>query len=198
MRRLAGLMARVLILGGLGLAALAGCARITAVDPGPVAIGAGLHIRGEVGWNRLPPGALGADQAWTRDGSDLDTLLFVAGRSEGQPLLTHKRERKALLLHAGVTPTEVMELWGTELALAGHCMVRTDRLMPAAFASSPGFGFHFAYANRAGLPFEGYAASAMVGQKLYLIAFAAARAHQFPAYWPAASVLIGSANIVRD
>ena len=91
-----------------------------------------------------------------------------------------------------------MELWGTELAPAGHRMVRTDRLMPAAFASSPGFGFHFAYANRAGLPFEGYAASAMVGQKLYLIAFAAARAHQFPAYWPAASVLIGSANIVRD
>lgn len=179
----------------LGLTVLSGCARITAVDPGLAEIGAGLSVRGKAGWNRLPPGALGADQAWTRDGPGLDTLLFVAGRREGEPLLTHKRERKALLLRAGMTPTEVMELWGTELAQAGQRMVVTHSLMPATFAGSPGFRFRFAYANPAGLTFDDHASGSMVGERLYLIAFAGTRAHHFRAHRPAVAHLIGSARV---
>ncbi len=180
------------------LAALAGCARIAAVGPGRVEIGGGLSVQAAAGWNRLPRGAFGAGAAWTRDGPGLDALLFVAGHGEGEPLFAHTRERKALLLRASMTPTEVMELWATELALADRRMVTVGSLMPAEFAGAPGFRFQYAYADADGLVFDGYAAGAMIAGRLYLIAFSGTRAHQFRAHWLAAAALIGSARIVSD
>lgn len=187
-------------MAGLGLllsvlAVLASCARIAAVGPGRVELGAGFSVQATAGWNRLPQGAFGADEAWTRDGAGLDILLFIAGRGEGEPLFTHPRERKALLLRADMTPTEVMELWATEMALAGRHMVTVGGLMPVQFAGVPAFRFQYAYADAGGLVFDGYATGAMIGGRLYLVAFCGTRAHHFRAYWPAAAGVIGAARI---
>ncbi|MCB9928589.1 MAG: hypothetical protein H6844_04110 [Alphaproteobacteria bacterium] len=177
------------------LLAVAGCARIAAVGPEREPVGQGLSVAGGAGWNRLPAEAFGADRAWTRDGPGLDRLLFVAGRGEGEPLLTHRRERRSLLLRATMTPSEVMELWSTELALRGGRQVTVGGLMPAAFAGRPGFRFQYAFAGADGLVFDGYAAGAMVAGRLYLIAFTATRDHGFAAHWPAVAALLRSARI---
>ena len=177
------------------LLALAACARITAVDAGRVTLGSGLSVEGLPGWNRLPADAFGTDAVWTRDGPALDRLLFIAGRPDGEPLFARPRPRLSLLFRAGMTPTEVMELWSTELALAGERMVRVGGLLPTVFAGRPGFRFQYAFADRDGLLFDGYAAGAVANGRLYLIAFAGTRAHQFRAYWPAVALLINSARI---
>lgn len=177
------------------LLALAGCARIVAVDAGRVAVGGGLSVEGLPDWNRLPVGTLGADTVWTRDGPALDRLLFVAGRPDGEPLFARSRPRLSLLFRAAMTPTEVMELWSTELALAGQRLVTVGGLLPTLFAGTPGFRFQYAYADADGLLFDGYAAGAIADERLYLIAFAGTRAHQFRAYWPEVTALVNSARI---
>lgn len=174
---------------------LAGCARIAAVDARRAAIGGGLSVEGLPGWNRLPAGTLGADTVWTRDGPALDRLLFVGGRRDGEPLFARSRPRLSLLFRAGMTPTEVMELWSTELALADQRLVTVGGLLPTVFAGTPGFRFQYAYADRDGLLFDGYAAGAVAEGRLYLIAFTGTRAHQFRAYWPEVAALINSARI---
>jgi len=174
---------------------LAGCGGIAAVGPERVTVGKGFSVAGAMGWNRLPPDALGADAAWTRDGPGLDLVLFVAGRGEGEPLLHHRRERKALLLHAFSTPTEIAELWETELALRGYRAVRTSRLEPVAFAGQPGFRFRYSFADAAGLVSDGLAAGRVAEGRVYLIAFQGTRAHSFGAHLPAVRRLLASVRL---
>ena len=183
------------ILPLLLLAMLAACGGIEAVRPGRVEIGGGLSVQSAPAWNRLPAETLGADQVWSQDGPALDRLLFLAGRAEGEPLLQRSRARRSLQFQAAMTPTEIAELWASELALAGYRAVEVGRLQPAAFAGRNGFRFQYAYADANGLIFDGFAIGTVVAGRLYFIAFAGTRAHHFRAYWPAAMQVIGSAQI---
>jgi len=183
------LAATVLILTG------AACAGIGAVGTGRVDIGGGLSVEARPAWNRLPADAFGADTVWTHEGPALDLLLFMAGRGDNEPLFARSRPRRSLLFRAGMTPTEIVELWSTELALAGHRVVTVGGLLPADFAGIPGFRFQYAYADADGLLFDGYAAGTVADGRLYLIAFTGTRAHHFRAHWPAVAALINSARI---
>jgi hypothetical protein len=178
--------------------ALAGCSGMRPVERQRVEIGQGLSVQGSALWNRFPAGVLGADAAWTQDGLPLDHVLFFAGHADGAPLFEHRRERRSLEFRSAMTATEIAELWGTELALAGYREVSVDPPQPEPFAGGAGFRFAYAYATEAGLWFDGLAAGRVVDGRLYLIAFAGSRAHHFPAYRPAALHLIHSAEIAAD
>jgi hypothetical protein len=191
-------MRRVLVLA-LGLAvALAGCARIQPVQRDRVAVGGGLSVLGSAVWNRFSAGVLGADAAWTQDGLPLDRVLFFVAHGDGAPLFRHGRERRSLEFHAGMSATEIADLWASELALAGNGAVSTGAPRPEWFAGLRGFRFDYSYASPTGLVFDGFAAGVVTAKGLYLIAFAGTRAHHFPAYRAAADQLIGSAEIAAE
>jgi len=169
-------MKRFLILAAVALA-LGGCANGFSLVAGERAqIGSTMSIAPGGIWNRQ---ILGNNEIWTLDGPALQTLRFVAGAAEGEPMMPrpnatfNEPQKDAPKFHDNMTPPEVAELLVATFTQLGANNTETKGLKPAKFGADDGFRFEISYAARSGLECQGFAVGRIKDKKLYMAIYTA-------------------------
>jgi hypothetical protein len=176
------------------------------VGPGPVTIRDAFTVKLDSAWNRFDAAgatlfaAPGATEVWTAEGMTLDVLAFYIGIGEGETLgrvLQPGSGRKLPPFRARMSPHEIIELYENLVSQDGSAF-RLGRLTPARFAGVEGFRFEHALTRkRDSLALDGVGYGAVVGGKLYLMAWSAPRSHYFGRLLPRFEAVASSASIRR-
>ena len=164
---------------------LSGCNQYSAVGTKPVAVGS-MTVRPESAWNAVPrQEQLFGAPTWTRNGRSLDSVSFIFGIREGEPIVmglssTEKGELPAF--EEGMLPDEIVELFETTaLKIYQTQIIEKGVLRPISLAVGPAFEYEFV----ATAPDQVIRRSRLYGivkeDKLYLVFYQAARMHYFDA-----------------
>jgi len=186
----------------LALLALASCAPMVMVAPGPAAVRDDFSVTVDSIWNRLTyPGivfmAPGASEIWTAEGIPLDVLAFYIGVREGDALgrVLERGGKPLASYRAGMTPHEIVELYEQLVTQDGSAFT-LGRLAPHRFGGADGFRFEYALTRKHdGLALSGVAYGAVIGKRLTLMAFTAPRMYYFAKYLPRVEAMAGTAQI---
>ncbi|MGF1641655.1 MAG: hypothetical protein ACFCUO_11965 [Rhodospirillales bacterium] len=165
----------------IAVAALAtACAQpgYTLTGPGRVTMADTYTIDTPVAWSRS---ARGRVEIWTVDGPQLQSVVFVNGAKDGDPLFEGEGAdaRTAPRFHAAMTPIEIKELIEASLRAAGARSLEAYDVRPQAWGSIQGFRFDYSYALENGLEKEGTAVAAVNDGQLYAILYSGARFHYY-------------------
>jgi hypothetical protein len=134
-------------------------------------------------WNRWSVRPIKQGEVWTRDGTNLNELYFVAGLPAGTTLYrdAQKKERPLPKLSATMDLTEIPEFFesSTRLVLSTSVFQMTS-VEPAKLGGQDAVKFAFEYSVE-GSPLKrrGMAIGTMVKGQLYLISFLAPATHFF-------------------
>jgi hypothetical protein len=152
------------------------------------------------GWNRVGrPGFEGQVELWTRDGTALNTLLFVPGIGDDQPLFARARGpaapagEKPPVYRRSMTALEIDELFRASVALSfDTAIVATTHLRPATLGGVDGFRFETRMLGQDEVERHGVAIGAVRDGKLYLLWFQGARLHYYERFLPEVERLFAS------
>lgn len=169
----------------LASALTAGCAVVTLVEPKRTTVGDAYSVEPQIRWTSLP--ARTGMELWTVDGSGLQSITFVKGVADSQPVVRGliqggAPEDKRPKFRKGMTPSEIMELLVDSYALFGNQKIETANLRPAKFGTADGFRFEMTFVLRSGLEMQALAAGVVVKDRLHALIYSGTRAHYFPKY----------------
>jgi len=177
----------------LALLLLSACAApYVLVGPGRQDVAGALSVAPAMSWNRVaaPPFA-GAVEGWTQDGQALDSLVFIAGAADGEPLLQlAKREKGAPTaelapFRSRMSAIDVAELFQATLArVHATPLVEITAVLPATLGGVPGFRFEIRYVGRDDVERSGTGIGAVRGGRLYLLWFEGTRLNYHARYLP--------------
>ena len=181
---------------------LAACAAMLKVGPGAVSVRDEFSVTVDSPWNRLDfPGivfvAPGASEIWTAEGIPLDVLAFYIGVREGDSLgrMLARRAKPLPPFRATMTPHQIVDLYELLVTQEGSAF-KLERLAPQRFGGADGFRFDYTLTRkRDSLVLSGVVYGAVVGKRLTLMAFSAARSHYFARLLPRVEAMAATAQI---
>jgi hypothetical protein len=173
-------------------AALCGCATYSTVEPKRTTIADLYEVEPQVRWSAFRDGS---SEVWTVDGYALQSLRFVKGVRDGDPVLTIKGVDKMPRFRATMHAHEVMELVVDTLTAAGAAQVEAQGPRPARLGTADGFAFDLTYLQRTGLEAQALVVGAIVKERLHLIWYSGARQHYFGRYKDDVQRLIQSVTL---
>jgi hypothetical protein len=188
----------------LAALALAACAPMAMVVPGPATVRDDFSVNVDASWNRLTfPGivymAPGASEIWTAEGIPLDVLAFYIGVREGDSLgrVLERGAKPLPPFRASMTPHEITELYELLVTQDGSAF-KLERLAPQPFGGVEGFRFEFSLTRRRdSLALSGVGYGAVAGGGLTLMTFAAPKLHYYAKLLPRVEAIAASARIKR-
>ncbi len=188
--------------------AVAGCAAApyTLVAVERQVVGGGLSIEPGSAWNRVNHVLYeGKVDIWTLDGMTLNSLMFLHGVADGEPILKPRwvlaagadKEEKPPVFRSAMTPLEIQELFEDTLARIYRTpIVEARHLKPATLAGESAFRFETRVVGRDEVERRGTAVGTVRGGKLYLLWFQGARLHYYDRYLPEFERIVASARFV--
>jgi hypothetical protein len=181
----------------LAMTGLVGCVSISAVPPGPVALGDSHQVVLARTWSDVSvvmPQRSKKVRVLSIDGPLLNRLYLAQGLVPGEGLITPlSKERPVPAYHADMAPTELVEFVSDSIAAIGYQRVETSKLRPAKFGQTEALRFDVTAQTDTGLEMMGTAEVAVAGGKLYLVLYLAPAEHYYPANLPDVEDIIGSA-----
>ncbi|HEX8214138.1 MAG TPA: hypothetical protein VF582_01555 [Allosphingosinicella sp.] len=157
------------------------------IRPRPhVVAGGGMVVVPAVEWNRIPRGRydIPREENWTLNGPFLDGITFIGGVENDKRIVEQRRkdDRKVPNFRSDMTPQEIADMIESfYLIRGGSVEFETTGIRPRTFLGQPGFQLDYAHLGGDELRRQGRAVGAVIGGRLYLILFDAARMHYFPA-----------------
>ena len=136
---------------------------------------------------------------WTQNGVYLDGVSFVTGLKDGKALVYQRRreDRQVPKFRANMTPFEIAAMIESLYRVRGGAVdFRTVSLAPRSFLGANGFQYDFEHLDSDEVRRKGRAVGAVIGGKLYLMLFDAARSHYFNASLPDFEAMVASARRV--
>lgn len=163
-------------------AALAGCAALTAVEPGPLKTDAGFSVDLQNAWTRFPVGAGGLVKGTviTRHGLPLNRIDMVTV-APGGALVSANKTAQVPRFRADQGDIELVELVTATLTRLGFANVSARNVRPAKFVGAAGLRFEVTGAYESGLRLRGDVALAKVDGKLHVMWLIAPEIHYFDA-----------------
>lgn len=119
---------------------------------------------------------------WTLNGPYLDGISFVAGLPSGEYLVRQRKsdERQVPKFREDMTAPEIAAMLESAFRVRGGALeFETLNLEPRQFMAYPGFQFDFVHLDGDEVRRQGRAVGAVIGGRLYLILFDAARSHYY-------------------
>lgn len=186
--------------------ALAGCAvPYTLVPPQRQPVGDVLSVEPGAAWNRVgSPEYDGKVEVWTLDGPVLNTLVFVLGVPDGEPVFRRRgapgasanEEEKPPLFRHTMTGIEIQELIKDTVSRTLQTpMAEAGNLRPATLDGVPGFRFETRVVGRDEVERSGSAVFAVKDGKLYLVWFQGARLHYYQRHLPEYERVVASVRL---
>lgn len=166
---------------------------------------AGLSVEPGMRWN-----AVGLQQwegriaVWTQDGPTLNTLLFVGGTADGEPLFTIRpgndgaatRQEAPPVFRRTMTSLEVAELFQATLARNFRTtLVEIGTVTPTRFLGQQGFRFGTRYTGRDEVERDGTFVGAVRDGRLYAIWLSGARVNYYRRYLQEFERIVESARL---
>jgi hypothetical protein len=154
-------------------------------------------------WNRLR-GMLFRDirevEDWTLNGPFLDGISFVTGLRGGQYIIYQRKteDQQVPKFRSDMTPPEIAAMLESLYRVRGGAVeFRTLGLQPRQFAGYPGFQLDYEHLDTDELWRKGRVVGAVIGGRLYLILFDAARMHSYENALPDFEAIVASAQVRR-
>ena len=176
-------------------------ARWTEVAPGQAAVAASrLAVVAPAHWNRwsVKPGKKA--ESWSFDGPLLNRIDFFSAIAPGEPLVKERNKKRDPLpkFAIGMGASEVAEMFERTSRITDNAAdFAVDTVAPVAFAGGQGFRFTYHFTGQStGLSRKGVASGAVIGGKLYLIAYTATALHYYDAGLTDAQTLMDSARLL--
>jgi hypothetical protein len=152
-------------------------------------------------WNRLR-GMLFRDirevEDWTLNGPFLDGISFVTGLRGGQYIVYQRKteDQQVPKFRSDMTPPEIAAMLESLYRVRGGTVeFRTLGLQPRQFAGYPGFQLDYEHLDTDELWRKGRVVGAVIGGRLYLILFDAARSHYYENALPDFEAVVASARL---
>jgi len=177
----------MVVLCALGLS---GCAAYTLVEPKAVTIADVFVVESPIQWSGISNGHW---ELWTVDGPGLQSLQFLKGLADNEPMFSRGDEKRPRF-RKDMPPNDVMELVADSLVSAGAQQMATSGLRPATFVGADGFRFELEFATKEGLPKRGFVVGSIVREKLYLIMYLGAADHYYGKHLADAERVVQSAR----
>lgn len=170
---------------------LAGCAAYTAVEPAKQReIGGVFRVQPSTLWSALKDGDR---EVWTINGFGLESISFVTNVADGEPLSPKIQDEDAPTFRAGMSATDVVDLYESVLAYRGFSQVEARNLRPHVISGNNGFRFDYTGFNDNGLAKRGLVIGLIDPDKgLNLVIYEAAAEHYYDASLADAEKVIGS------
>ena len=137
---------------------------------------------------------------WTLDGPILDGISFVSGMKSGRYLIRQRKsaDQQVPKFRSDMTPPEIAAMLESLYRVRGGAVeFRTLSLQPRPFLGANGFQLDYEHLDSDELWRKGRVVGAVIGGRLYLIMFDAARSHYYNAALPDFEAIVGSAQIRR-
>ena len=151
------------------------------------------------GWNSwsFRPGK--KNELWSYDGPVLNQIEFVGGVADGEALAKerNKKDKPLPKFSSKMLPTDIAQIYEqTQRIVTQSPDFVIDSMEPVSFAGYPGVKFTFRFTKPdEELTRKGEARGAIVGGKLFLIAYSAPALHYFDAHLAKAQAVMESAKI---
>ncbi|MFL6724114.1 MAG: hypothetical protein ACJ8E7_08275 [Sphingomicrobium sp.] len=153
-------------------------------------------------WNKISASLfvdIHAVEDWTQNGPYLDGISFVTGLRDGKALV-HQRnrdDRQVPKFRSNMTPPEVAAMIESLFRVrAGTVDFKTIALAPRPFLGTSGFQLDYEHLDSDEVRRKGRAVGTIIGGRLYLILFDAARSHYYDALLPDFEAIVNSARTV--
>lgn len=154
-------------------------------------------------WNRHR-GVLFEDirevEDWTLNGPILDGLSFVTGLKNGRTLIRQRKsdDQQVPNFRSDMTPPEIAAMLESLYRVRGGAVeFKTLSLQPRPFLGANGFELDYEHLDSDELWRKGRVVGAVIGGRLYLILFDAARAHYYAAGLPDFEAVVASARLAK-
>ena len=138
---------------------------------------------------------------WTLNGPILDGISFVSGMKSGRYLIRQRKsaDQQVPKFRGDMTPPEIAAMLESLYRVRGGAVeFRTLNLQPRPFlGAANGFQLDYEHLDSDELWRKGRVVGAVIGGRLYLIMFDAARSHYYNAALPDFEAIVGSAQIRR-
>jgi len=162
----------------LALVLLAGCAQLSKVSSGDVAIRQRLLVRVDNPWNQFDRIAGDTTPTWTQEGISVDTLRFHVALKDGEliaPTPPEPKGQKPLAFKASMQPSEVISLYEAYYSRGGSTF-KLEKVGPATFIGQPGFQFEFSSVRKTDeVQLRGMGWGAVRNGELFVITYTAPR-----------------------
>ena len=204
--------ARFLIAAALALPALSACSSLGSGERGfssyryvpvkRVKVGSGaLSVVSPRPWNRQY-GQLFRDirevEDWTLNGPYLDGMSFVTGLKSGRYLVYQRKseDQQVPKFRSDMTAPEIAAMLESLFRVRGGAVeFKMLSLQPRQFLGTNGFQYDYEHLDSDELWRKGRVVGAVVGDRLYLILFDAARMHYYDAALPDFEAVVASAQL---
>ena len=181
---------------------LAACTAYSAIENGSRQEAGDMSIKVIGKWSAVNMSTVqinGPDAVWTKDGMSLNRLVFFGGLEAGDILLktgVEDKDDKMPSYRTGMTENGVMEMVESTFARTEGISRSIARdLRPRPFVGRNGFAFEVDLVNKDQIEFTLSVAGATVGNKLYLMYFAAPTLHFFDKDLPTVNAIMDSARL---
>jgi hypothetical protein len=138
---------------------------------------------------------------WTLNGPILDGISFVSGMKSGHYLIRQRKsaDQQVPKFRGDMTPPEIAAMLESLYRVRGGAVeFRTLNLQPRPFlGAANGFQLDYEHLDSDELWRKGRVVGAVIGDRLYLVMFDAARSHYYNAALPDFEAIVGSAQIRR-
>jgi hypothetical protein len=160
---------------------LTACQQYQAVEGGSRNVGSFAVTTPAAVWNEVPGAhASGGLPTWTVDGVTLNSLSFVSGVEDGNPLVEADSEARYPVFHADMLPNDIVELVQSTCAkLFDATITAGGELKPLTIAGQPGFEVTFEFVTGDEVIRRAFAGGTVKDGQLQLVLYQAARMHYF-------------------
>jgi hypothetical protein len=187
------------------LALLMACAKFTLVEPRRQIVGDVISVQPGMQWNRIERSDYeGHVEAWTLDGPVLNTLLFLTGVPDGEPLFIRREEnadrnKKPPVFRSTMNPLQIQELLEATISRYFETTLADGRSLRAeTIAEGRGFRFETRMMGRDEVERRGVFVGTVQKGKLYGAWFQGVKLHYFDRYLPEFERIIESAKLVGE
>ena len=154
-------------------------------------------------WNRQSTSLfddISTVEDWTQNGPYLDTISFVTGMKDGKAVVRQRSrdDRQVPKFRSNMTAPEIAAMIESLFRVRGGTVdFQTLALAPRPFLGASGFQYDYEHLDGDEVRRKGRAVGAVIGGRLYLILFDAARSHYYGASLADYEAIVASARFVR-
>lgn len=154
-------------------------------------------------WNRQSTSLfddISTVEDWTQNGPYLDTISFVTGMKDGKAVVRQRSrdDRQVPKFRSNMTAPEIAAMIESLFRVRGGTVdFKTLALAPRPFLGASGFQYDYEHLDGDEVRRKGRAVGAVIGGRLYLILFDAARSHYYGASLADYEAIVASARFVR-